>query len=369
VNRILAVILGAAVLALVGFGVMVFTSPPPVMSQPGVGGSLATGRNDAAPEPAAEAAVETPAATQRFEQWARPLRDAGLEVTAERVAEAGETLSATGLTFRDLSDEMGWEWSAERASLYDAELFHLQLAGAMTFAVDTEAGRTAWSGSAEGFGVAIQKDVRDALGRSLVVRIAGLSVTPEGGTAPFTLGEGQLRILLKPGTGLVPQGSELALRLGDLVLPSVMSPVLDTKIKSLATQFPIDRAITRYSVQQVIDFFKRGTGLELGTAALDWGLLHFTGKGNISLDRSGEPRGRFDANVADPLTLLDAIEASGGPLDSVIASEYAAGLLELGRQSDATALPMVISLRDGALAIEGVAGEIPLGPGAPLADN
>jgi len=263
---------------------------------------------------------------------------------------------------------MGWEWSAERASLYDAELFHMQLAGAMSFAVDTEPGRTAWTGSAEGFGVAVQKDVRDALGRSLVVRITGLSVAPEGGT-PFTLGEGQLRILLKPGTGLIPEGSEVALRLSEIGLPSAPTPALGATIKSLATQFPIDRAITRYSVQQLTDFFRRGTGVEVGTAALDWGVLHFTGTGNISLGLAGELRGRFEVNVADALTLLDAIEATGGSLDNVIANEYAARLLDLGREPDRTTLPMVLSLKDGTLALEGVSGEIPLEPVARPAEN
>ncbi len=367
-NRILVVILGAAVVVLVAFGVIVFTGPPPAPLQPDRTQPATAARNDAraeAPSAAAGAAgVETAAATQRFDAWAKPLRDAGLTVTADRVLEAGETVSVAGLALAEASEPMGWRWTAERASLYDRGLFHLQAAGATTFAVSTGPGQhVTWSGRADAIGIAVQRDVRDVLSRSLVVRINGLSLAEAGtAAAPLTLGEAQLRILLKGGTGLLPPGTDLALRLTDLSLPSAAGSTLGSTLKSFTTQLSIDRPITRYSLQQVLEFFTRGNAadVELGTIAVDWGALHFTGKGRFGLGPSGVPRARLEVKVSDALALLDSIGAAGGTAGDVLAAEYAARLLELGRQPDQPALPMVISIEDGAIVLEGVAGDIRL---------
>lgn len=365
-NRILVVILGAAVVALVAFGVIVFTGTPPAPLEPDRAQPANAVRNEApaqTPEAPAPARVETAAATQRFDAWAKPLRDAGLTVTADRVSEAGETISVSGLVLAEASEHMGWRWTAERASLYDRGLFHLQAAGATSFAVTTGPGwQVSWSGRADAIGMAVQRDVRDVLSRSLVVRINGLSLAEEGASAPLTLGEAQLRILLKGGTGLLPTGADLALRLTDVGLPRAAGSTLGATLKSFTTQLSVDRPITRYSLQQVLDFFTRGneTDVELGTIGVDWGALHFTGKGRFGLSPSGAPRARLEVRVSDALALLDSIAAAGGTASDVLAAEYAARLLELGRQPDQPALPMVISLEDGALVLEGVAGDIRL---------
>jgi hypothetical protein len=367
VNRILALIVGVAMVALVVFGVIVFTSGPkaPVLSSAGQPAESAAADSSAVasavPE-IPEAAQQTSEATERFDAWAKPLRDDGLTVTADRVSTAGETVSVAGLTIKGPEETPGWRWTAERASLYDRELFHLQTAGKMDFVLTTEGGQeTVWSGRADALGIAMKRDVRDALSRSVVVRANGLSLA-RAGEAPFTLGDGQLRILLKGGTGLLTPGTDIVLRLTDLNLPAAAGAALGTKLDSFTTEFGIDRSITDYSLQQVIDFFTRGNrgDVDLGTIAMDWGTLHFIGKGSFGLDAGGEPRGRFEVRLTDALTLLDAIAAAGGAAVDALADDYAELLLELGRSPDETALPAVIAIKNGAMVLEGAAGDVKL---------
>jgi hypothetical protein len=382
VNRILGLVVAVAIVALIGFGVIVFTSgpqvapvavpsAPPPASQPQSPATSTPADAGNAPAPAAapEATAEvqpegreTPEAAKRFEAWAKPLRNAGLTVTADSIRESGDTVSVGGLTIAGPSEAPGWRWTAERASLYDKELFHLQAAGATTFTLITAPGQEiAWSGKADAMGIAIQRDPRDVLGRTVVVRANGLSLAKEGDAAPLTLADGQMRILLKGGTGLLAPGTDLALRLTDLNLPAAAGSALGPSLKSFTTEFAIDRPITHYSLQQVIDFFTRGEqgNLNLGTIAVDWGPLHFTGKGNFGLSPSGEPIARLEVNMTDALTLLDALAASSGSSE-VLAAEHAALLLQLGQNPDETAVPMVIAFKDGAIVLEGTGGDIKL---------
>jgi hypothetical protein len=250
-------------------------------------------------------------------------------------------------------------------------LFHLQAAGATTFAVTTGPEQEmAWSGRADAIGVAVQRDIRDALSSSLVLRVNGLSLAGEGDAAPITLSDGQLRILLKGGTGLLAPGTDMAMRLSDLTLPPAAGSALGSAVKSFTTEFAVDRPITSYSLQQAIDFFTRGqSGVDLGTIAVDWGTLHIIGKGSFGLSASGKPRARFEVKASDALTLLEAVAASGQSSPEALAAESAALLLELGRTPGETAVPVVIALKDGAIVLEGASGDIALGalPGAAAA--
>src|SRR5690606_26503849 len=98
-----------------------------------------------------------------------------------------------------------------------------------------------------------RRDERDVLARSLVVRVNGLALAREGDADPITLRDGQLRILLKGGTGLLTPGTDVVLRLTDLALPSAAGSALGSKVKSFTTEFPIDQPITGYSLQQALN--------------------------------------------------------------------------------------------------------------------
>jgi hypothetical protein len=380
VNRILALIVGVAVIALVGFGVFVFMASGPRPSLSAMSGEqqaaapaapagqaeapAAEDAAEAVPEPPEEMAAQTPAAKERFDAWAKPLRDDGLTVTAERVAEAGDTVSVAGLVLEETSEVPGWRWTAERASLYDKGLFHLQAAGKTQFIVMSGEGQeTTWSGRADAIGIALKRDPRDALARSITVRVNGLSLAPEGATAPFTLGDGQIRILLKGGTGLLTPGTDVALRFTDLTLPPAAGSAFGDKLAAFTAEFPIDKSITRYSLQQVMDFFKRGqAGVKLGAIAADWGVLHFTGKGTFGLSAAGAPQGRFEVSVKDALPLLDAIAAAGNASAEALADAYAGLLLQTGQHPDEDGAPMVIAIKDKAVVLEGAGGDIALAP-------
>ena len=382
-NRILALIVGVALIALVGFGVFVFmTGGPPPPSLSAMSGeqqaaapaapaeqaaSAGQAAQEAVPEVPEEMAAQTPAAKERFDAWAKPLRDDGLTVTADRVAEAGDTISVAGLTLAETSEAPGWRWTAERASLYDKGLFHLQAAGKTQFTVTSGEGQeTTWSGQADAIGIALKRDPRDALARSITVRVNGLSLAPEGAAAPFTLGDGQIRILLKGGTGLLTPGTDLALRFTDLVLPPLAGTAFGEKVAAFTAEFPIDKSITRYSLQQVMDFFTRGqAGVNLGAIAADWGVLHFTGKGAFGLSAAGAPQGRFEVTVKDGLPLLDAIAAAGGASSDVLADAYADALLQQGQNPERDGVPMVIAIKDRAIVLEAAGGDITLGTIAP----
>jgi len=388
VNRILALIVGVALIALVGFGVFVFMAGGPPPSLDAMSGeqqatlpapaapaeapaeqAVPAGQaaEEAVPEVPEEMAAQTPAAKERFDAWAKPLRDDGLTVTAERVAEAGDTISVAGLMLEETSETPGWRWTAERASLYDKELFHLQAAGQTRFTVTSGEGQeTTWSGKADAIGIALNRDPRDALARSVILRVNGLSLAPEGATAPFTLGDGQIRILLKGGTGLLTPGTDVALRFTDLILPPAAGTAFGEKVAAFSAEFPVDKSITRYSLQQVMDFFtRRQAGVDLGAIAADWGVLHFTGKGTFGLSAAGAPQGRFAVTVKDGLSLLDAIAAMGGAASDGLADAYAEGLLRQGQNQDTDGVPMVIAIKDGAIVLEGAGGDIALGTIAP----
>lgn len=376
-NRILTLLVALAFLALLAFGVVVLTSggPPaqlqpastdqPVSqpAQPQEGADTTPTAVAAASEAEPEMRPQTPEAAARFEAWAKPLRDDGLTVTAGRVAESGDTLSVSGLVIVGPPESPGWRWTTERASLYDRELFHLQAAGATEFVVITAPGQeVSWSGRADAIGIAVKRDERDVLGRSVIVRVNGLALSRQEDIAPFMLGDGQLRIILKAGTGILTPGTDLVLRLTDLSLPSAADSALGTKLKSFATEFAIDRPITSYSLTQMVDFFTRPglVNVNLGTIAIDWGPLHFTGGGAFGFGPGGVPRGRFEVMITDPLVLLDALGAAGAASGATLAEHYAAILLELGKNHGA-AVPMGIVIRNGTIALEGQASDVPIG--------
>ena len=377
-NRIFAVLVGVALIALVAFGVLVFTSggpPSPSLTETAAQQEPAPAA-PSSPTPSAEATTAadapqsipemrptSPEAAQRFDAWAKPLRDRGLTVTAGKVAAAGETVSVTGLTIAGPPETPGWRWTSERASLYDRGLFHLQTAGKTEFVLIKAPGQeTVWSGSADAVGIALKRDPRDVLARSIVVRINGLAIATAGDTVPLTLADGQLRILLKGGTGLLTPGTDMVLSLMDLNLPFAAGSALGAKLKSFTTEFAVERPITAYSLQQVLDFFAQSGGMNvnLGSIATDWGALHFTGNGVFGLSPAVAPRGRFEVEVNDPVALLDSIVAAAGEgAAGGLADQYAALLLEMGRHPD-EGVPMVVTIGDGAIVLEGPGGDIRL---------
>lgn len=353
-NRLFALLLVAAFVALAGFAVVVFTA----------GGPPAPGPETDAP--AAPVAIE-PAAAQRFDVWAQPLRDGGLTVTADGLAEAGDTVNVANLTIAGPDEIPGWRWTAERAALYDKELFHLQAAGATAFTLTTGPGaESVWSGRADAIGIAMTRDPRDALGRTIIVRLNGLALASGGvDAAPVTLADGQLRILRKGGTGLLTPGTDIALRLTDLAVPQAAGTAYGSKLKSFTAQVLVDRPVTRYSLRDAFDYLARRdqTLVNFGAIALDWGTFHAIGKGAFGLSLAGAPRGRFEVALTDPLSFLDALAATGAAAPAALADTYAALLLALGVAGGDAALPLVIALKAGAFVLEAPGGDIVLGPG------
>jgi hypothetical protein len=351
-NRLFAALLAAALVALAGFAIVVFTA----------GGPPAPG-----PEPAAPAApvAIAPGAAARFDAWAAPLRADGLTVTAEGMAEAGDTVTLANLAIAGPAETPGWRWTAERAALYDKELFHLQAAGATAFTVTTAAGAdTVWSGRADAIGVAMTRDPRDALGRTIILRVNGLALAPAGtDAAPMTLADGQLRILRQGGTGLLTPGTDIALRLTDLTVPPAAGTAYGSRVKSFTAQLLVDRPVTRYSLRDAFDYLARRdqTLVELGAVALDWGTLHAIGKGAFGLSLAGAPRGRFEVTLRDPLGLLDALAAASAALPATLADTYAALLLALGA-AGGDSLPLAVAVTGGAFVLAAPGGDIALGP-------
>jgi hypothetical protein len=387
VNRVFAIVVAVAVVALLGFGVFVFVtggqrpalsslSVPEQPGEPATPGQPTSQPSQpeqpahpSQPQPAPPAspavpATTTPEAAARFDAWAKPLRDAGLTLSARSIDDRGDTLSVAGLTVTGPDQLPRWRWTVENASVYDREPFHLQTAGETTITVTTGPNtELSWSGRVDAFGVALQRDSRDVLSRSIIFRANGLSLSGAGDAAPLTLSDGQLRLLLGGGTGLLPPGTKFTLRLTDLALPAMAGSALGSKLKSFTTEFALGQKLTGYSLPDVLGLFESG-GIRLGTVALDWGTLHFIGGGDIRLGRTGVLDGRLDVKVTDAAPFLDALGAAGGVDAKVLADTYAAVLLEMGADPSSAALPFAIVIKAGAVALEGASrglGDISLG--------
>ena len=353
--------MGIAVVALLGFGVFVLTNggPRPALAPLSQADQPGAPEGESEPVPPANQATPsatTPAATARFDAWAQPLRSAGLTLTADSITERGETLSVAGLTVAGPDQLPGWRWTVQNASLYDQEPFHLQAAGETTLTLksgpDVE---ISWSGRVDAFGIALQRDVRDVLSRSVIFRVNGLSLQGPGDSSPLTLADGQLRILLVGGTGLLPQGTKFTLRLTDMAVPAAVDSALGSKVKSFTTEFALPDKLMGYSLPEMLGLFGSGANGAIGlrTVALDWGTLHFIGEGDVGVSRTGVLNGRLDVKITDIVPFFDAVAAAGAADADALADAYAAVLLEMGSNPTATALPFTIAINAGAVALEG----------------
>jgi hypothetical protein len=374
--------LAVVVVGLLGFGVFVFTtegprpaletlSEPDGQPRPGAGNQQQASQsgqpsqpgqpNQQPPDQAANlpanlpiAATTTPEAAARFDAWARPLRAAGLTVTAKSIVPQGETLGIAELAVEGPDQLPRWRWTVQNASVFDKEASHLQAAGDTTITLTTAPdARVVWSGRVDAFGIALQKDPRDVLSRSVIFRVNGLSLAGAGDAAPLTLSDGQLRLFIGGGTGLLPQGAKATLRLMDMDMPAAAGAAVGTRVKSFTTEFGLNQKLVGLSFPEVLGLFESGAnGIRLGTVALDWGTLHFIGDGELEVGRTGVLEGRLNVKVTDILPFLDAISATGGADTKVLAETYAAALLEM-RADPPAPLPFTIAIKDGTIVLEG----------------
>lgn len=383
-NRVLIIIVGLATVALLGFAVFVFTSggPGPAVAPttesaqpaaalaapetPPTATTTATQGPPAATTTAAAPTATTPEAAERFDAWAKPLREAGLTLTARAIATQGDTLAVSDLTISGPDEVPGWRWTVQNAAVFDREPFHLQAAGTTMVTLTTGAdSELSWSGRVDAFGIAVQRDPRDVLSQSVIFRVNGLSLAGPDGSAPLTLSDGQLRLFISGRTGLLPVGTRFTLRLTDMTVPAMANTTLGSKIKSFTAEFGLNQKLDGYGYREAIGLFDpRTNGIRLGTIALDWGALRFIGNGELRLPRTGVLDGTFDVRLTDLPTLLDAIAAAGETDMKALAETYAAALLEMGSDPEAGTVPFTLTVKEGAITLEGASrglDDIPLG--------
>ncbi len=311
------------------------------------------------------------AAVARFEAWAEPLRAAGFTIASDRVANEGGALVISGLDVTGPPDSLAWRWSAPSVGVenIDGASIVFRPMGTQTLTFTMAGVAHAFSFTADTMRIELQKD---AGGRAsaLTVRLGDLTLQGEDGGAPLTLADGEWRFALAAGEGLVPARSTATLRLSDLVLPGQAGGPLGTTIVSLVADIVIDRSFSSFALGAALTpWLASEAGLTVTNLELEWGALQLAGNGALTLDELGRPAGRFEVEIVEILTVLDAFHVVLRFDRALLANTYAALLEEMGRNPGARSLPFTIVVANGDILLlseaRGIA-DIVIGKIAPL---
>ncbi len=366
-NRLLLVAVTISVLAVIAFAVFVIGSgdrrESPVVDLGDPVGDVV--------EPPPGAAADAGRATVLFDKWAEQLRAAGSSVEAEGVLTEDGALVIAGLDIAGPPNWLTWRWSASSARVDDADDngFDLTSTGAQTliFTVNGEAFHS--SVNAEQIRISAQTAV-GARGGKLVVAFSGVSIQTENAAPPVSVADGELRMDVTEGEGLVPLGSTAALRLNDLVLPGLAGNPLGTAIDSLSVVLAFRLPVASFALGEALEPWLTQTGgLGVRNLSLEWGTLQLSGDGFIDVDGMGRPAGLLNVRIADSLTMLDSFHAVRRLHRDRLANTYAALLLEDGMRQDDEGLPFTIGIGNGAVTLFGGSrgvDDIVLGTVSPL---
>lgn len=346
-------VVGAAIAFVVASGDGGSESPAPATLP------VAADDRPATPQPAAPGGTDAEALA-RFGAWAEPLRAAGLTVTQETAAADGTATALTGLSIAGPPDAIAWQLVMSSARIEpgtDAGVI-LRPTGpaALDFTVGGVTARRMIDASA--LRIDVERDSAGAA-RSLVVRARDLTI--EGGDAPITLAEGELRLALAEATGeLVPVRSTATVAVTDLVLPGQAGGPLGTTISTLAADLVFDRGFGGWGLAAALEGWELpGTGLSLANLQIEWGALDLTGTGTLTLDSEGRPAGRLLVEVADPLMVLDAFHVVLRFDRDLLADVYAALLQEIGPDPAAARLSFTVEIADGTIVLVGADRGVP----------
>jgi hypothetical protein len=211
---------------------------------------------------------------------------------------------------------------------------------------------------------------RDAAGRATSLVVRARELIAAGGDAPLTMADGELRLALAAGEGLVPARSTATIAVTGLVLPGQAGGPLGTTINALTAELTFDRGFGGWAIATALDAWRLPEpGLTISSLQFVWGVLDLAGNGTLTLDAEGRPTGTFAVEIADPLMVLDAFHAVRRFDRDLLADVYAALLEELGRNPTATRLPFTISIAGGNIVLVGADRGIPdivLGEVGPL---
>jgi hypothetical protein len=303
--------------------------------------------------PAAPGGIDAEALA-RFGAWAEPLRAAGLTVTQETAAADGTATALTGLSITGPPDAIAWQLVMSSARIEPGTDARVTLRPTGPSALEYTVGGVTARRTIDASALRIDVE-RDSAGgaRSVVVRARDLTI--EGGNAPITLADGELRLALAEATGeLVPVRSTATVTVRDLVLPGQAGGPLGTTISTLAADLVFDRGLGGWGVAAALEGWQLpGTGLSLANIQMDWGALDLTGTGTLTLDSEGRPAGRLLVEVADPLMVLDAFHVVLRFDRDLLADVYAALLQEIGLDPATARLSFTVAIADGTIVLVG----------------
>lgn len=311
------------------------------------------------PQPLAPGGIDAEALA-RFGAWAEPLRAAGLTVTQETAAADGTATALTGLSITGPPDAIAWQLVMSSARIEPGTDARVTLRPTGPSALEYTVGGVTARRTIDASALRIDVE-RDSAGgaRSLVVRTRDLTI--EGGNAPITLADGELRLALAEATGeLVPVRSTATVTVRDLVLPGQAGGPLGTTISTLAADLVFDRGLGGWGVAAALEGWQLpGTGLSMANIQMEWGALDLTGTGTLTLDSEGRPAGRLLVEVADPLMVLDAFHVVLRFDRDLLADVYAALLQEIGLDPAAARLSFTVEIADGTIMLVGADRGIP----------
>jgi hypothetical protein len=292
-----------------------------------------------------------------------------LTVTGAVATTDGTATVVTGLAMEGPADAISWRLNLSSARIEPGTggLSTLRPTGEATLDV-TAAGVTTHRTVNAG---AMRIDVeRDGSGRatSLVVRARELAIAGEG--EPLTIADGELRLALAPGEGLVPARSTATINVTDLVLPGQAGSALGTAIAALAADLTFERSFQGWALAAALEGWRLPeAGLTISNLQLEWGTLNLTGNGFLTFDAEGRPAGVFQVEVVDPLMVLDAFHVVLRFDRNLLAEVYAALLDEMGRNATATTMPFTVEIAAGDIILRGADRGLPdivLGTVSPL---
>ncbi len=206
--------------------------------------------------------------------------------------------------------------------------------------------------------------------RQLTFAGTALSIVRHGGGDPMLVKSARVVVTRPSAGGIIPAETTALVDIDDVTLPEQRDGPFGPLVDLVKGTVTFDRAVPTLALGTELPAWQSGGGaLSISDGELAWGTLSLKTEGDLSLDAQYRPSGEFSVEIADLMTVLDAVHAVRGSGDEGRAGAFATLLRE-------TAIPptppprYLVRLADGAVVLVRVDGALPdtrLGSVAPVA--
>ena len=260
------------------------------------------------------------AAETAIDGWLAARNSEGIEASIDGIAVSGFPgdilIKIDGLSLFAPDYDTAWAWSAEtiEASIDPKKPRRvvMRFPGAQTLGYQFYSEYNTTEIRAQRLTVQLDLNNEQALA-SLSIDAAGLSLDASVSSRdPVTSARFQFRANFAPGPGMVPEGTQMSLRIDDLVMPAHTRGPLGNTVELLQANLEMRGAIGSADLLRALPEWRDAGGAVLiQQSQVRWGTLDLSGRGGFTLDDQLRPRGSIDAQIRGYVTTIEAFHAAG----------------------------------------------------------